>query len=160
MARSPDERLKLRSAYLGGLPLEAAARQCGIPYATARNWFNAARDAGDDWDKHRQVAMMVAGGGVEQALGRVIASALLRCEALVEAMDGTEDHATAAAMLAGLGDTISKLRTAGKAFMPENDRLAIESETVKRLSELFIKLHPKHADLMIAVVEAFPREQK
>ncbi|MFA9949149.1 DUF1804 family protein [Dentiradicibacter hellwigii] len=49
MAHPPEKRLELRAAYIGGLPLEVAADKTGVPYGTARNWFNAAKREGDDW---------------------------------------------------------------------------------------------------------------
>ena len=79
MAHPPEKRMELRTAYIGGLPLEAAADKAGVPYATARNWFIAARKEGDDWDKFRAASLIVAGGGIEQAMGRIIAAGLMRC---------------------------------------------------------------------------------
>ena len=60
MAHPPEKRLELRAAYIGGLPLEAAAEKAGVPYATARNWFNLARRDGEDWDKFRAANLIRA----------------------------------------------------------------------------------------------------
>jgi hypothetical protein len=91
MAHSPELRMQLRAAYIGGLPLEHAAEKVGVPPGTARNWYRAARDTGDDWDKFRAASLIVAGGGIEQALGRIIAAGLMRCEALLEKTADAED---------------------------------------------------------------------
>ena len=161
MAHKNETRNDFRAAYIGGLPVEAAADKCGIPHATARNWFRAAKKQGDDWDKHRQVAMMVAGGGIEQIMGRIIAAGLMRCEALTEQINNIDlSPSEAVELLASMADITAKLRKAGERMMPENDRLAIQSETVKSLADLFVKLHPKQAELIITVIEAYSNGQR
>ncbi|MFZ2269058.1 MAG: DUF1804 family protein [Azonexus sp.] len=134
MAHPPEKRQALRTAYIGGLPLEAAADKVEVPYATARNWFRAARDEGDDWDKFRAASLIVAGGGIEQAMGRIIAAGLMRCEALLERIGDITDPAEAADAVAALGDTISKLKNAAKSFMPDVSEQAVAIDTLKALS--------------------------
>lgn len=134
MAHPPEKRQALRTAYIGGLPLEAAADKVGVPYATARNWFRSAREEGDDWDKFRAASLIVAGGGIEQAMGRIIAAGLMRCEALLERIGQITDPGEAADAVAALGDTISKLKNAAKSFMPEVSEQAVAIETLKSLS--------------------------
>ena len=160
MAHPLEKRIELRSAYISGLPLEAAADKVGVPYATARNWFIAARKEGDDWDKFRAASLIVAGGGIEQAMGRIIAAGLMRCEALLEKIAESEDVAGAMQAMATLGDTVAKLKAAGKGMMPEADQLAIENGAIKALTDLFIRLHPKSADQMLSAVEAWANGQR
>lgn len=160
MARPPEERMKLRTAYIGGLPLEAAADKAGVPYATARNWFRAAREEGDDWDKFRAASLIVAGGGIEQAMGRIIAAGLMRCEALLERVGESADVFEGVKAMATLGDTVAKLKAAGKGMMPEADQLAIETGAIKAVADLFIRLHPKMADHMVSTVEAWANGQR
>lgn len=129
MAHSPDKKVKLRAAYIGGLPLEAAADKIGVPLPTARNWFREARTAGDDWDAFQKASLVVAGGGVDQALGRIIAAALLRCETLLAATENA-DPVEAVKAMAVLGDTVSKLQAASRRMMPEAHAMG---EKLKRL---------------------------
>ena len=157
MAHAPEKKMELRAAYIGGLPLEAAALKTGVPYATARNWFNAARTKGDDWDKFRAASLLVSGGGIEQAIGRVVAAGLMRCEALLDANKDNAAPDLTVQMLATLGDSIAKLRAASKGMMPEADQLAIENTAVKGVADLFIKMHPALAEKMLATVEAWAR---
>jgi len=157
MAHAPDKKIKLRAAYIGGLPLEAAADKIGVPLPTARNWFREARAAGDDWDKFQRASLIVAGGGVEQAMGRIIAAALLRCEALLETPP--DDIEASIKAMSTLGDTIAKLNAASGKWMPEADKLAIEAAAVKRFAELLVKHHPADAGKVIAVLELFARGQ-
>ncbi|WP_374342604.1 DUF1804 family protein [Azonexus sp.] len=152
--------MELRSAYIGGLPLEAAADKAEVPYATARNWFRAAKAEGDDWDKFRAASLIVAGGGIEQAMGRIIAAGLMRCEALLERIQSAEDPFAAVSAMATLGDTVAKLKAAGKGMMPEADQLAIENGAIKAFADVMIKLHPKSAEQVLSTVEAWANGQR
>lgn len=160
MAHSPEKRMELRAAYIGGLPLEQAAEKLGIPAGTARNWYREARDKADDWDKFQRCSLMVSGGGIEQALGRVIAAGMLRCEALLEKTTESDDPVEAVKTMAVLADTVAKLRAAGKNLMPEADALAIANETLKGLADLFVRMHPKAAELMLSTLEAWTHGQR
>ncbi len=160
MAHPPEKRQKLRTEYIGGLPLEAAADKVEVAYGTARNWYREAKSSGDDWDKFRAASLIVAGGGVEQAMGRIIAASVMRCEALLEKIAETADLATAVQYMATLGDTISKLKAASKGMMPEADALAIENGAIKAFADLFIKQNPKNAELIVSTLEAWSNGQR
>ncbi len=160
MAHDPSKRMALRAAYIGGLPLEQAADKVGIPSGTARNWYREARDGNDDWDKFRAASLIVAGGGIEQALGRLIAAGLMRCEALLEKTADAEDPFEGVKAMATLGDTVAKLRAASRGMMPEADKAAIENGVVKGMADLFIRLHPIAAEKMLATVEAYASGQR
>ncbi|MEW9900984.1 DUF1804 family protein [Chitinivorax sp. PXF-14] len=160
MAHPPEKRSQLRAAYIGGLPLERAAEQVGIPYATARHWFREAKGTAEDWDKFQAASLIVAGGGIEQAMGRVIVRGLVRAEALLEALEHSEDPFEAVRAIGTLGDTVAKLKAAGKGMMPEADQLAIENAAIKALTDLFLKMYPALADKMVAAVEAYANGQR
>lgn len=153
MAHSPDKKMKLRAAYIGGLPLEAAADKVGVPFATARNWYRAAIKAGDDWDAFQRSSLIVSGGGIEQALGRIIAAGLLRCETLLDKTG--DDPLESAKAVAVLGDTVSKLRAASKGLMPETDRLATAMDVLKRQGAYVRTRFPRHAAAFAEVLEGF-----
>lgn len=158
MAHSPERRMQLRTAYIGGLPLEHAADQVGVPHGTARNWFRAAREAGDDWDKFRAASLIVAGGGIEQALGRIIAAGLMRCEALLEKTADAEDPFEGVKAMATLGDTIAKLRAASKGMMPEADKLAIAMDVIKRLDAFVRDAAPQHQAAFAEIIQPFGQD--
>lgn len=165
MAHPPEKRMEVRTAYIGGLPLEAAADQAGVPYPTARNWFRAAREAGDDWDKFRAASLIVAGGGIEQAMGRVIAAGLQRCEALLDRLDDDAANpdsklsaAEAVKAMATLGDTVAKLRASGKTLMPEADKLGVAMDVVKRLNAYIKENHPQQALAFADLLGGFGEE--
>lgn len=153
--------MALRTAYIGGLPLEAAARKADVPKDTARNWFNAARKEGDDWDKFRAASLIVAGGGIEQAMGRIIAAGLMRCEALLEQLGNTEvpvAPAEAVKAMATLGDTVAKLNAAGKTMMPEADKLGVAMDVIKRLDAFLRENHPQQAGAFAELLPVFGQE--
>lgn len=160
MAHDPAVKMQLRNAYIGGLPLEAAADKAGVPYPTARNWFRAARSAGDDWDRFRAASMIVAGGGIEQAMGRIIAAALMRCEALLDRLGGIEDPAEAASAVASLGDTMSKLRSAAKSFMPEVSEQALTLDVLKALATWTGSVAPARGMVLADLLDAFAKTRK
>ncbi len=159
MAHPPEKRLELRTAYIGGLPLEAAADKVAVPYATARNWFIAARKDGDDWDKFRAASLIVAGGGIEQAMGRIIAAGLMRCEALLERLENPEiPPSEAVKAMAILGDTVAKLKAAGKSMMPEADKLGVAMDVLKRLAAYLQENHPQQATAYAELLPVFGEE--
>lgn len=160
MAHSPEIRTRLRAAYIGGLPLEQAAEQAGVPAGTARNWYRAARDAGDDWDKFRAASLIVAGGGIEQALGRIIAAGLMRCESLLEKTADAEDPFEGVRAMATLGDTIAKLRAAAKSFMPETSAEAITVDSIKALAAFTAEAAPRHGIVLADLLEAWAVTRK
>lgn len=160
MAHPPEKKTELRAAFLGGLPLERAAEKVEVPLPTARRWYQDAKRGGDDWDKYRAAGLVVAGGGIEQALGRVISAALVRCEVLLEELEKAEDPFQAVKAMGTLADTSTKLKAAAKGLMPEADALAVETGAIKALADLFCKMHPGHAEAMLATVEAYANGQR
>lgn len=160
MAHAPEKRMELRAAYIGGLPLDQAAEKVGIPPGTARNWYREARDGHDDWDKFRAASLIVAGGGIEQALGRIIAAGLMRCEALLEKTADADDPFEGVKAMATLGDTIAKLRAAAKSFMPEVSATAVAADTLQALAA-WTGEHASARGLLLAdLLEGFASARK
>lgn len=162
MAHDPSVRVTLRNAYINGLSLEVAAIKAGIPYRTARNWFKEAREAGDNWDSHQGATLLAAGGGMEQAIARMTAAIIRKGEATIEMLEAAPglDPLVVTQAIASLADSLNKTANIARKGMPEADALANENATVKALADLFIRLHPKSADLMLAVVEAWANGQR
>lgn len=161
MAHPPEKRLALRTEYIGGLPLEAAADKVDVPYGTARNWYREAKAGGDDWDKFKAASLIVAGGGIEQAMGRIIAAGLMRCEALLEKLDDPAagiKPAEAVKAMATLGDTVAKLRASGKTLMPEADKLGIAMDVLKRLAAYIQENHPQQSGAFAELLPVFGQE--
>jgi len=150
----------VRAAYLSGLDLEAAAAKAGVPHTKALLWKSEELLEGQDWDKSRNLSLILAGGGMDNALARVMVNGLIKCEAIIDRVDEIQDPVDAVKALASLGDTVSKLKAYGRGLMKENDKLAIETETVKSMADLFIRLHPKMANEMLTTVEEWAHGQR
>lgn len=161
MAHPKETRNAVRAAYIGGMPLEQAAQKARVPEGTARRWKAAAAARGDDWDKFQHASLIVSGGGFDQAMGRVAAAVLLRCEALMERLadDKGIDPLEATKAVASLADSLTKAQAASKRLMPEVDKYAVAVEVLKRLAEHVIarKPGPVAAEL-VGAIEGFGAE--
>lgn len=157
MAHPKEVRLALRAAYLGGLPIEQAAAQADVPLATARRWKSEALAAGDDWDKFQAASLIVAGGGFDQALGRVAAGVILRCESLLERIgsDLEIDPIDATKAIGSLTDSLAKARAATKGMLPEADELGVALQVIKRLTAFIQDRYPQHIGGLAEVLPAF-----
>lgn len=160
MAHPKETRLALRAAYLGGLGLEQAATKADVPLATARRWKSDAAAEGDDWDKFQAASLIVAGGGFDQAMGRVAAGVILRCEALMERIgtDAEIDAIEATKAMASLTDSLAKAHAAAKRLSPATDRLATAMGVIKLLTAFIQERYPQHLGAFAEVLEPFGRE--
>lgn len=157
MAHPKDTRMALRTDYLGGLSLELAAIKHGVGMASARRWKAEAQANGDDWDKFQAASLMVAGGGLEQAMRRVAAAVVMRVETTLEHLqtDTELDPLEAAKALGGLADSLAKAQASMRRLMPETDHLAIETGAVKAFAELLMRLSPAQAEPVLHALDAW-----
>jgi hypothetical protein len=162
MAHPQDTRMALRTAYLGGLSLEMAAIKHSVGIASARRWKAEAMASGDDWDKFQSASLMVAGGGLEQAMRRVAAAVVMRVETTLEHLqtDTDLDPLEAAKALGGLADSLAKAQASMRRLMPETDQLVIETNAVKAFAELLIRMHPAIGESVLGAMEAYARGER
>ena len=161
MAHPKETQLALRAAFLGGMPLDLAAVQLQIGTATARRWKADALAEGDDWDKFQKASLIVAGGGFDQAMGRVAASVVMRAEAIMEGLSDPEiDPVAAAKAIASLADSLGKAKAAMRALMPQTDQLAVETGAVKAFAELLMRLTPSAGEAALGALEAYSRGER
>lgn len=162
MAHDPQVKAALKAAYMGGLSLEVAADKAGVPYGTARNWQREARVNGDDWDKFRNANLLMSGGGMEQAIGRVVAAVVLEAESTIDHLKNATDldPLSRTQAIASLTDSLNKAANVARKGMPEADALAIENNAIKALADLFCRRHPKLSNEMLATVEAWANGQR
>lgn len=162
MAHPKETQLALRAAFLGGMPLDLAAVQLQIGTATARRWKADALAAGDDWDKFQTASLIVAGGGFDQAMGRVAASVVMRAEAILDLLgaDVECDPIAAAKAIASLADSLGKAKAAMRALAPSIDHLAVETGAVKAFCELLVRLSPPAGEAALAALEAYSRGER
>jgi hypothetical protein len=127
---------------------------------TARRWKADALDEGDDWDKFQRASLIVAGGGFDQAMGRVAAAVILRAEAVMEklASDPEGDPMEAAKAIASLADSLGKARAASKGLMAETDRYGVAMDVVKRFMDYTVARKPGMAAELVELIEGFGAE--
>jgi hypothetical protein len=153
--------MQLRAAYIGGLPLEHAAEKVGVPPGTARNWYRAARDSGDDWDK-------LPRGQPDRRRRRHRASARPHHRRRPDALRSAarerpptpKTPSRACKAMATLGDTIAKLRAAAKSFMPDISEAAVAADTLKALATWIGDTAPARGILLADLVEPFAGARK
>lgn len=160
MAHPKETKMALRAAFLGGLDLDAAAEKAGVGTATARRWKADAREQGDDWGKFQAASLMMAGGGIEQAMGRIVAAGLIRCEALLERIGEIEDPGAAADAVAALGDTVAKLKSAAKSLMPGASEQVASTDLLKALALWAGQAAPARGMVLADLLEAFAASKK
>lgn len=161
MAHPKETRNAVRGAYIGGLPIEQAATKAVVPLATARRWKAEAAAEGDDWDKFQAASLIVSGGGLDQAMGRVVAGLMLRCEALLEriAEDAEIDPVEATKAVGSLTDSLAKAHAAAKRLMPLTDKYAVAMDVLKRLAEhAMVKKPGPVAGELVELIEGFGAE--
>jgi hypothetical protein len=159
MAHDPASKTEVRAGYLSGLALEGAAAAANIPYETARKWKKAAAAEGDDWDMLRS-AQLLAGGGFEEVMRRVLSATIRQAEATLTAAASNPDiePAEQTKMLGALADTFSKLVSASRKLMPETDELAIKLGVLKQFAEFVRERFPDAAGGLAEALEAFGAE--
>lgn len=160
MAHPQETRVALRTSFLDGLALEVAAAKVGVPVATARRWKYDAKEAGDDWDKLKNAQMIASGGGMEQALGRVVSMVITQSEATMRLLETAEDmqplERTQA--IASLTDSLNKASAVAGRLMPATSQFATAMDVLKRFSEYVAKNHPSKAAAFVEMLEPFGEE--
>ncbi len=146
----------MRRGYIQDrLPLAEAARQAGVPPATARAWKRRALGAGDDWDRAREAAR-VAAGGLGSVTERVLADfATLFASTMAALKVAPGDPVETAKAMATLADAYAKTVRAAGAADPKLARLSIALETLERLGQYIREHHPAAAAALLEVLEPF-----
>ncbi|WP_347253468.1 DUF1804 family protein [Leminorella grimontii] len=164
MAHPQETREQLRRAYvMDGLSLDVSAKMVGIAYGTAQRWKNAARDAGDDWDKVR-AARVFAGGSLEE-LGRTMITALIiQFNSTMERLENADANgeelpaADRVKLLVSLTDALNKAVASSKRLLPETSQLATALEVLQQLSVFIKERYPQHLQAFDDILEPFGHE--
>lgn len=157
MAHPQEKRDDLRKRYVtDGLSLAMAAVMSEISYPTAQRWKNAARDAGDDWDKVK-IAHTMAGGDIEDVSRQILTDFIIQVKSTMEAIRQTEDMppTTQVELLTSLADAYNKTILASRKLMPETSRLAVAFEVIERLTAYLREHKPALLAQFSDVLEPF-----
>jgi hypothetical protein len=159
MAHGPEARAAVRAAYVHqALPIEQAARQCGVPEATARNWKAKARRGGDDWDRARAASYM-SGQGSDTVMMSVLQSILILTQSTLADLETAQiDPLERVEAISRLTDAYHKTSAAISRGSPKLSRLAMAMEILEKLVEFVRTQHPQHAAALLTVLEPFGAE--
>jgi hypothetical protein len=155
MAYDQTTRGKVRTKFLQGLALDAAAKVCKVPYNTARNWKRQAKALGDDWDLARNARRM-SKGGMEEMANDVLGGLAEQFLATIDAIkaDPKMDAGKRADILVKLMDGFNKAIGAASRAMPNGNRLAVAMDVLKFMTIYIGKKEPKLQKRFIELAEA------
>lgn len=159
MAYSADVRVKVRSHYIKGQPLKAAAAIEQVPYETARGWKRKAKAEGDCWDTAR-AALRMSASGVQSLTAEVIEDFVHLFQSTIEQLKSADEiqPLAKAEAIAKLSDAYQKTIKAAGASNPEISKLAVAMDVLQRQME-FIRLQfPQHINAFVEVLEPLGEE--
>lgn len=152
MAHDKSKKADVRKRYVfDGMSLATCATMASVSYATAQRWKNAARDAGDDWDKVK-AAHTMAGGELEDIGRQILTDFVVQFKSTMDMIRG-DDALTATArveLLTSLSDSYNKAIAANKKIMPETSKLAVALQVLEMLAEY---LRERHPDLLMPFMD-------
>ena len=150
---------KVRTQYIAGLPLDAAAATAKASYSTARNWKRAAKAAGDDWDVAR-TAKQISSGSVAEVMQTVIAGLAQQFAATIQTLEDQTDMEPMAKanILLKVADAFVKTMAAASKGNPKLDRLGTAMEVLQMLVLFISERYPEIRKQFIDVAEAFGPE--
>jgi hypothetical protein len=154
VAYKPETRQKVRSDFVKGLSLKAAAAEHDIPYQTARGWKRKAATDGDDWDNAR-AALRISSGGVKALTAAVIEDFVHLFQATLEALknDKNTPALQKADAIAKLSDAYQKTVKAAGNSDPALSRLSIVLDVLQK-QMLFIREHfPQYVEIFMEILE-------
>ncbi len=156
MAHSQETKRKVRSEYVKGMPLKAAAALHNVPYGTARTWKEAASNAGDDWDVAR-AALRLSDGGVKALTAEVIEDFVHMFKSTIDAVkaDKKLSPLQKADVLAKLSDAYQKTIKAAGSSNPGLSKLAIALDVLRKQLDFIRDRYPKHTPIFMEILEPF-----
>lgn len=121
MAHDPKTKQTVRKHYVfDRLTLEQSAQKAGVAFGTARRWKTEAANAGDDWDKARDVQIM-AGGEIADISQSLLTGFIVQYRSTMDELqnDGELSSKEKVALLSCLADSFTKMTAASKRILPE-----------------------------------------
>ena len=156
MAYGSETKRKLRSNYIKGMTLKAAAMAIDVPYETARNWKRRAAEAGDDWDTVR-AAHNVSRSGVKALTAEVIEDFVLMFKSTIEEVRVNEKikPIQKAQLIAQLSDSYAKTVKAAGDSNPKISARAVAMDVLKMQAEFIREHYPQMLTQFTEILEPF-----
>ena len=152
----PERRDAVRAAYVHQRqPLEAAAKQGGVAYQTARTWKRQAKAQGDDWDRARSAARMASGGLGDRTAQVLEDFALLFTSTMDRLKEPGIDPLDCAEAMSRLSDSYVKVVKAAGNASPPLAELSVAMRVLSELSDYIRDQHPADLPRFAAILEPF-----
>lgn len=145
MAHDVEVQKAVRAYYVfDRLSLEKSAEKAGVAFGTARRWKAQAEQAGDNWEKARDVYVM-ASGGIEHIAQGLLAGFLIKYRTLMTELEENSEMATADKVeaLSALADSFAKMTASSKKLLPETSAIANAMRTIELLANI-VKTQKPH----------------
>lgn len=143
MAHTQETKDRVRQLYIEGMPLKGSALTCGVSYDTARDWKNAAKKKGDDWDSAR-AAYRISDSGIDELNKQLVEDFARQIITTTREIENAKDIPAAAKvkLLAQLSDAYSKFSKAFGRINPAYSGLSVALDTLKTIADHLKKSDP------------------
>jgi len=159
VAHSKEIKDKVRSNYIKGFGLKAAAALSDVPYGTAREWKRAASAAGDDWDRAR-TALRLSKGSASELTSEIVEDFILTFKACIGEIK--EDESISAIVkaqtLSQLSDAYQKAVKAMSDSNPRLSKLSVVMDVLKRQGEFVREHYPDLFEAYATMLDDFGKE--
>lgn len=143
MAHTPEIKALVRKHYVfDRFTLEQAAQKAGVSLNTARRWRQEADKSGDNWEKARDVQVMV-GGDIEALATGLLSGFVIKFKSVMEELETEELPAiTKVEKITELADSFAKMTASSKRLLPSVSETAVALKVIKLFSEKVKKHKP------------------
>lgn len=147
MAHTPEIKALVRKYYVfDRLTLEQAAQKASVSLNTARRWRQDADKSGDNWEKARDVQVMV-GGDIEALATGLLSGFVIKFKSVMEELEEADlPVMDKVAKITELADSFSKMTASSKRLVPSVSETAVALKVVK----LFAEKVKKHKPALLA----------
>lgn len=157
MARSPEIRSALRSAYIyEKQSLEAAAQRLRVSKGTASRWKREALEGGDDWNAAR-TASMLSSQGSASVTQMVLEQFVLLFQSTLTSLsdDKNVSPLSKAEAISRLSDAYNKTMSAAAKGNPKLNKLAVAMEVITLLANFIREQYPELTEPFSEMLGAF-----
>lgn len=138
MAHDPKVKTTVRKHYVfDRFTLEQSAQKAGVSFGTARRWKTEAANAGDDWDKARDVQIM-AGGEIADISQSLLTGFILQYRTTMDELQNDAELSSKdkVALLSCLADSFTKMTAASKRILPETSAMATAMRAIEMMANI------------------------
>lgn len=157
MAHDPKVKTTVRKHYVfDRFTLEQSAQKAGVSFGTARRWKTEAANAGDDWDKARDVQIM-AGGEIADISQSLLTGFIVQYRSTMDELqnDPELNSKDKTVLLGALADSFAKMTSASKKILPDVSELATAMKTIELFGDFIQQNHPNLLSDFLEALDGF-----